>query len=314
VPGVSGVTFSSQPLLRGTWNNTSLFTHVSSPDKPGAIPDSITVRENFFQTIGVRLIKGRPFAAHDTVNAPLVAVISETLARRLYGTSDAIGRRFGVDSDASGKYEVVGVVADVRAVTLRRNTPMTVYWPHRQSPEGARTIEVRTRVPPDTLIPAVRKTMNEIDPALPLIGLSTQASTIQDQWIRERTIAMASTTLGALALAVSMIGLFGLASYEVTRRSKEIAIRMAVGAGARNVLNAILRESLTLVITGVVVGLTISLSTTRFLRTLLFGLAPNDPAVIAAAVLTLVAVAIIAGYLPARRAARIDPMATLRED
>jgi ABC-type antimicrobial peptide transport system permease subunit len=191
---------------------------------------------------------------------------------------------------------------------------MTVYWPQGQSPEGARTIELRTTVPPDTLMPAVRRTMNDIDPVIPLIGLSTQASALEDQWARERTIAMASTTLGALALAVSMIGLFGLASYAVTRRSKEIAIRMAVGAEARTVLRATMRESLVLVAAGVVIGLAISLSTTRFLRALLFGLAPNDPTVITAAVLTLVAVSIVAGYLPARRAARIDPMSTLRNE
>jgi len=163
-------------------------------------------------------------------------------------------------------------------------------------------------------MPAIRTAMDDIDSALPLVGLSTQASAFKDQWARERTIAMASATLGSLALAVSMIGLFGLASYRVARRTKEIAIRMAVGAEARTVLRAALRESLVLVGVGVAIGLVISTSTTGFLQVLLFGLAPNDPLVMAGAVLTLFAVATVAGYLPARRAARIDPMAALREE
>jgi predicted permease len=314
LPGVSAVTFSSQPLLRSAWNSTDLYAENAAGDKASAIPYSITVRGNFFDTMGIRVLKGRSFTSGDGAGAPLVAVLSESLARRLFGTREPIGRRFGTDSDARTKYEVVGVVAETRSVALRRQPSMTVYWPQGQSPEGARTIELRTTVPPDTLMPAVRRTMNDIDPVIPLIGLSTQASALEDQWARERTIAMASTTLGALALAVSMIGLFGLASYAVTRRSKEIAIRMAVGAEARTVLRATMRESLVLVAAGVVIGLAISLSTTRFLRALLFGLAPNDPTVITAAVLTLVAVSIVAGYLPARRAARIDPMSTLRNE
>ena len=314
VPGVSGVTFSSQPLLRGAWNSKDLFAQNATTDKPTASPYSIVVRDNFFETIGIRVTKGRAFTPHDTANAPPVAILSERLARRLFGGADPIGRRFGVDGNAAAKYEVVGVAADARPVDLRRDEPMTVYWPHLQSPDGARTFELRTTLPPESVMPAIRTAMDDIDSALPLVGLSTQASAFKDQWARERTIAMASATLGSLALAVSMIGLFGLASYRVARRTKEIAIRMAVGAEARTVLRAALRESLVLVGVGVAIGLVISTSTTGFLQVLLFGLAPNDPLVMAGAVLTLFAVATVAGYLPARRAARIDPMAALREE
>jgi predicted permease len=314
LPGASAVTFSSQPLLRSAWNSTDLYAEHTTGDKASAIPYSTTVRGNFFGTMGIRLLKGRSFTDRDRAGAPLVAVISESRARRLFATGDPIGRRFGTDSDARTKYEIVGVVADTRSVALRRQASLTVYWPHLQSPEGPRTIEMRTTVPPDTLMPAVRKTMNDIDAAIPLVGLSTQASALEEQWARERTIAMASTTLGALALAVSMIGLFGLASYAVTRRSKEIAIRMAVGAEARTVLNSVLRESMTLVLAGVAIGLAISVSTARFLRTLLFGLSPNDPIVLGGAILAMLGVAVVAGYLPARRAASVDPMVTLRND
>jgi len=314
IPGVSGVTFSSRPLMRRAFFGTELFVRNATARKPAATAHGLIVRENFFETIGIRLMKGRTFTARDTVKAPLVAIVSASLARQLFGNADPIGRRVGEDRSKPEKYEVVGVVADAHAVDLRHEQSATVYWPHRQWPDGARSFEVRTTVPPESVMPAIRTAMDGIDSTIPLMGLSTQASAIDELRAPEQTIAVATATLGGFALAVSMIGLFGLASYRVARRTKDIAIRIAIGAGARTVLRAAMRESLVLVGAGVVIGLVISLSTTRLMQTLLFGLAPNDPGVIGAAVLTLSAVALLAGYLPARRAAKVDPMATLRQD
>jgi predicted permease len=313
LPGVTAVTFSSQPLMRGTWSSQELYAQ----DAAGGPPQtaySIVVREGFFEAMGIRRIAGRTFTSRDTTGAPRVAVVSATLARRLFGPANPIGRRFALDRDQPAKFEVVGVVDDAHAVSLRGEQANTVYWPHRQSPDGPRTFEVRTAGTTDALMPAVRMVMDDIDRAIPLVGLSTQESAFKDQWASERTVAMAATVLGSLALAVSMIGLFGLASYRVARRTKEIAIRMAIGAESQGVLRSFLRESLVLVGAGVITGLVISALTTGFLRAFLFGLAPNDPGVIAAAVLTMFGVALVAGYLPARRASRIDPMAALRED
>jgi hypothetical protein len=292
VPGVSAVTFSSQPLLRGSWSTKDLFAQNATTDKPMASPYSIVVRDNFFETIGIRVTKGRSFTPHDTASAPPVAILSERLARRLFGAADPIGRRFGVDSSAAAKYEVVGVAADARPVDLRREEPMTVYWPHLQSPEGARTFELRTTLPPESVMPAIRTAMDDIDSALPLVGLSTQASAFNDQWARERTHRP----------GVGHVG------FACAGRIDDRALRPRVVSGsppkqgdchphgrsapkARTVLRAALRESLVLVGVGVAIGLVISTSTTGFLQVLLFGPGAERSTRSCRAVLTLFAVA-----------------------
>ena len=163
-------------------------------------------------------------------------------------------------------------------------------------------------------MPAIRKVVHEADPALPILALSTQASSMETQWSQERIIAMASATLGGLTLAVSMIGLFGLMSYAVARRTRDIAIRMALGAERASVLRSILGEALILVGIGTAIGLGVALATTGFLKSRLFGLAPNDPVVLGGAAFVMLIVAAIAGYLPARRAAAVDPMVALRQE
>jgi len=163
-------------------------------------------------------------------------------------------------------------------------------------------------------MPAIRTVVAAADSALPIMAISTQATTMENLRSQERIIAVASSTLGGLTLLVSMIGLFGLLSYAVARRTRDIAVRMALGAERRSVLRSVLGEALTLVGIGTAIGLGVAVSTTRFLEKLLFGLAPNDPTVLGAAVLMMLAVAAAAAYLPARRAASVDPMVALRQE
>ena len=163
-------------------------------------------------------------------------------------------------------------------------------------------------------MPAIRKVVEAADAALPILALSTQVSTIEDLRRQERIIAVASSTLGALTLVVSMIGLFGLLSYAVTRRTRDIAVRMALGAQRRGVLRSVLGEALILVGVGTAIGLGVAIGTTRFLESLLFGLRPNDPVVLGGAVVMMLVVAAAAAYLPARRAANVDPMVALRQE
>ena len=275
----------------------------------------LVVQEDFFETMGIPLRMGRAFTALDDKNAPQVAVINATLARTLFGDASPVGRRFRLgDDETDTTLEVVGVVADTRHRNLRDAPPRIFYRPHLQSDSGPRTFEVRTLHTPEDLMPAIRQVVQAYDPALPILSLSTQTSAIANHWMQERIVALASGTLGGLALTVSVIGLFGVMSYAVARRTKEIGIRMALGAQSRGVLRSVLRESLTLVGTGVLIGLVVTLATTRFLETLLFGLGPNDPMVIGAAVALMLSVAAAAGYVPARRAARVDPMVALRHE
>ena len=167
---------------------------------------------------------------------------------------------------------------------------------------------------PKELMPAIRKVVQEYDPALPILSLATLTSVIANQWAQERLVAIASGTLGGLALTVSVIGLFGVMSYAVTRRTKEIGIQMALGAERAGVLRSVLREAMTLVGIGVVIGLAVTLATTRFMEAQLFGLSPNDPVVIVLAIGVMVGVAALAGYLPARRAAKVNPLVALRHE
>ena len=316
VPGVSSATFSSHSLLGGNRNTNNVYAEGA----PGAATARngayiLTVEPGFFDTMKIPLLAGRSFNGGDDANAPKVAVINASLARSLFGAANPVGRRFRTgDSENDTVYEIVGVVGDTRHATLRDAAPRAFYRPHLQSDSGPRTFEVRTVQPPEDLMPAIRRVIQAHDPGLPILSLSTQASAIANMWSQERIVALASGTLGGLALAVSVIGLFGVMSYVVARRTRDIGIRMALGAQRNLVLRSVLRESLGLVSAGIVIGLAATLGTTRFLGTLLFGLGPNDPAVITMAIVVMLAVAAAASYLPARRAAMVDPMVTLRHD
>jgi predicted permease len=317
LPGVSLATFSSHSLLSGAGNTNDLYAQgeESATAQHGAY--RLVVQQDFFDTMRIPLRMGRSFTDRDDKKAPKVVVINETLAKTLFGDANPLGRRIGLDKDdseAAETFEVVGVVADTRHKNLRDAPPRIFYSPHLQSDSGPRTFEVRTRNPPEDLMPAIRQVVQTYDPALPILSLSTQASAIANLWIQERIIALASGTLGGLALMVSVIGLFGVMSYAVARRTKDIGIRMALGAQRRGVLQSILRESLILVGSGVLIGLAATVAATRFLKTLLFGLAPNDPTVIGVAIGLMLSVAAVASYLPARRAAKVDPLVALRHE
>jgi predicted permease len=317
LPGVSSVSFSSQALLDGSVNQ-GLVSAGDMNRTHGA--NKLVVAPNFFETMRIPVSTGRAFDARDSASGPKVAIVNEALAREVFGKVNPVGRRIDVDADPIGggvrndaDTEIVGVVKDTRYSSLRA-APAQIFRPHAQSGSGPRTFEVRTQGPPEDFMPAIRRVVAAVDPALPIITLSTQASAIENLRWQERIIAVASSTLGALTLVVSMIGLFGLLSYAVTRRTRDIAIRMALGARKRGVLRSVLGEALVLVAIGTAIGLGVAAGTTHFLESLLFGLPPNDPLVLGGAVVMMLVVAAAAAYLPARRAANVDPMVALRQE
>jgi predicted permease len=319
LPGVSSVSFSSHALLDGSVNRTLLAAEGTL--NQGHSADSLVVGPDFFATMRIPLRRGRVFDTRDQASAPKVVIVNEAFARAAFGDANPVGRRISTDVDESGvqtakakpDIEIVGVVADTRHSSLRA-APAQVLFPHAQAAGGARTFEVRTSVPPEDVMPAIRRVVEAADSALPIIALATQTSVIENQRTQERIIALASSTLGGLTLVVSMIGLFGLLSYAVTRRTRDIAVRMALGAQRRGVLRSVLGEALILVCVGVALGLGVAVGTTRFLESLLFGLLPNDPLVLGGAVVVMLLVAAAAAYLPARRAANVDPMVALRQE
>jgi predicted permease len=272
----------------------------------------VVVSPAFFETMEIPLVAGRGFTTRDAADAPRVAVINEAAARKFFPNEPAIGRRFGTTREQSGELEVVGVLRDAKYNNVRDAAVPTMYRSYLQSPQGTATFEVRTAGDPLTIVAGVRDAVRQIDPNLPIVNVTTQLDEVEARFAQERTFAQAYTLFGGLALLVASVGLFGVMSYSVARRTMEIGIRMALGAERRDVLGLVMRESMGLVAAGAALGLAGALAASRLVSTLLFGLAPTDPVTFAGALTVMVVVAAVAGYLPARRASRVDPMVALR--
>ena len=315
VPGVKAITLSNPPLLSGSVNGTS-FVVQGRPYTRGPHNDISRVRiaPNFFETMGIPLLAGRGFTAADNLAAPRVAVVNEAAVRKFFPDENPLGRRFGSAPEESGQIEVVGVVRDAKYNSVRDDAPATMYVPYTQNPLGPMAFEVRTASDPAAAVNAIREAVRQVDANVPLMNVSTQMEQIEGRIGQERLFAQAYALFGGLALVVAAVGLFGVMSYSVARRVNEIGVRMALGARRLDVVQMILRESTVLVAAGIAVGIATALASSRLIAALLFGLQPTDPATIAIAVLVLITVSALASYLPARRAARVDPMVALRAE
>ncbi|PYR61547.1 MAG: ABC transporter permease [Acidobacteria bacterium] len=312
VPGVRAVAFSQPPLLSGSVNSTGIFVQGRTypPDQRDSI-NRLVVSPNFFEVMGIPLIAGRAFTDRDTENAPKVVVINETAVRKYFPNENPIGRRFGYSVETSGQTEIVGVLRDAKYNSVRDSAPPTMYVPYLQANASNPAFDVRTAGDPVGVMGAIREAVRRIDPNMPLMDMSTQMEQIEKRFLQEKLFAQAYAVFGGLALLVASVGLFGLMSYSVSRRTNEIGIRMALGAQRLDVLRLVMRESMLLVIAGVTIGLALAVAASRLVATLLFGLAPTDLVTMVLAMTVMVLVSAIAGYLPARRAARVDPMVAL---
>lgn len=313
VPGVKAVSFSRAGLLSGSEADTEMVVQGRPYTRgPQNVIDELIVGPNFFETMEIPAATGRTFTARDTENSPRVAVINEAAVKKFFPKEDPLGRRFGTSPEESSRFEIVGVVRDAKYNSVRDAAPPTVYFFHAQRPLGAVTFEVRTVGEPAGTIPVIRDAVRRVDPNLPLIAVSTQLEQIDRRFEQEWIFAQAYALFGGIALLLASIGLFGLMSYNVARRTNEIGIRLALGAQRLNVLGMVMRESLLMVVIGLAIGLSAALVAGRFIAALLFDLAPMDPVTIGAATAVMIAVSALAGYLPARRASRVDPMTALR--
>ena len=315
IPGVQSVTLSNPPMLSGSVNGTSFIVQ-GRPYSRGPHNDINRVRiaPDFFETLQIPILRGRGFTDRDSLSAPKVGVINEAAVRKFFPNEDPLGKRYGSSPETSDQFEIVGIVRDIKYNALREPAPPTQYVPYAQSPLGAMAFEVRTATDPTIPMPAIREAVRQVDSNLPILDMATQMEHIERRFAQERVFARAYTLFGGLALLVASIGLFGLMSYNVTRRTTEIGIRMALGAQQQNVLRMVMRESLILVVVGVVIGVGAALGAGRFVASLLFGLTPTDAPTSGAAIALMLMVSAIAGYLPARRASRLDPMRALRHD
>ena len=312
LPGVRSVAMAQTALLGGgVWMST---VHVEGRTGAGEVAHMMTVVPGFFETMEIPLLAGRAFEPRDDRDAPRVAVINAAAAAGLFGTDDAVGRRFGFSQEERDEVEVVGVVRDTRYDDLRGAAPPTVFRSAVQSPVRAATFLVRTAGPPNALTPAVREAIRQIDPRLPMMNVTTQTAAIEERLSDERLYAVAYASFGGLATLLAAVGLFGLASYTVTQRTGEIGIRMALGAPSSAIAWMVLRDSLVLVAAGVAAGVGTVLLAGRLVATVLHGLAPTDPVTIGQATAVLAGIAAAASYLPARRAARVDPLTALQDE
>jgi predicted permease len=323
--GVRSASLSSQPIF-GAGGASTIAALPSDPPLELGSPAAraffnthrtfvMSVSDNFFATMGIPLRRGRTFSTSDTSESQPVAVINQALARQVFGTSDPIGQRFKTDLRPNAVLvEVVGVSENARLASLRREPPPTAYFSYRQRPAGSPTFALRTVEDPMRLAPAVREVMRQADPSLPVFGLQTEAAQIAQTMRRERLLARLAVMLGVITLVLSGIGLYGLLAYTVTSRTAEIGLRMALGAEGRVVRWIIMRQALWLIAAGLLVGTAAAMAGARVLQTVLFGLTPADPISVATAALVMIAAGIAAAYIPARRAAQVDPIVALRAD
>ena len=278
-------------------------------------PNVDGIGPRYFETLGVTLVAGREFTAKDTAESPKVAIINETMAKYFFRDANPIGRRFGFGRGKPSEIEIVGVVKDLRTVQLNEKAPRFVYIPYRQD-EGVTELSFVVAATGDAGVTAgaVRQAVQRIDPNLPIFNMKAMSAQVSESLYVERMVAALSVAFGALATMLAAIGLYGVMSYAVARRTREIGIRMALGAERGGVMWLVLKEVAALAALGVVVGLAGALYLTRQVQSQLFGLSPHDPATLAGAMTLLLAVALVAGFIPARRATTIDPLVALKAE
>jgi predicted permease len=317
LPGVDAVTLAQVPLISGDRSG-----HIFEPDDASLKTKDRRhvaynmVGQHFFTTFKIPVIAGRGFGDGDTETSPKVAVINQQLAKKFFPTTDPVGKTFLTDDPGRlTRMQIIGVCKDTKYDNLRSDPPATFYVPYRQQ-AGSEfiTFAIHTRMPSETIAPSLRAAVASIDKDLPLLDVRTQNEQIEDRSKGERTFASLTSGFGLLALVLACIGIYGLMAYSVARRTNEIGIRMALGAQSGRVQRMILREASLLAIVGVAAGLAVGVAMSRLIATMLYGLKSYDPLTFAGASLLLLVVALSASWIPARRAARIDPLKALRHE
>jgi predicted permease len=319
LPGVRGASLSAYPQIFGGESTVGILVpgYKLRPDEREIGVWCNRVGPDFLGTMGIKLLLGRDLSSRDTLGAPRVAVVNETMAHHYFGTATAVGHHFslrGANEAPGPAIEIVGVAQDARFNVVRREPPPIIYLPLLQDPEalGMAHFEVSTSLKPTDLVPFIRRVVQEADQDVPIFDVATQRQLIDEALGGERSFAQFTSLFGLLAMGLASVGVYGLTAYSVGRRTREIGIRMALGAQHAQVLWMALRESLFLAALGIAAGLAAALAATRVLASILFELTPTDPATLFASTLVIAAAAAVASYLPARRAAKIDPIVALR--
>jgi len=317
LPGVASASLSYMPPLSdedGSWTQWT-FSAPALPESEGLNTWFNAVSPGYFRTLGTQMTAGRDFSSADNESAPRVAIINQSLARAFFGDGNAVGRSIHIGKrTARQALEIAGVVEDSKYQRLQEQDRRIAYLPYAQvqgNLDPVRMLEFRTLLPPGQVLESVRGRARALDSGVP-ITIEALSDRIRQSLVTERAIALLSTFLGGLALLIACTGLYGVISYSVERRANEIGIRLALGAGRRRVLWMVLRESLHLALAGTIAGLAAALALARLIAAMLHGISAADPAALGIAALLQLAVAVIAGCVPAWRAMRLDPIIALR--
>jgi predicted permease len=320
LPGVRSAGFSdSLPLspyrVRLMLAIARLTGSAALPDSTPVMMSRITVSPGYFYTLGIPLMQGRTFTDHDDENSQKVAVVNETLARHLWPSENPVGKQLplgGPGSNGPQATTVVGVVGDTRHEGLSQDIEGEIFVPYLQQIDPSMQLAVRTASAPTSLVAAVRSQVLAVDPSVPIYHVSTMERTLSDSLAPRRFNVLLLAIFAGIALALAVVGVYGVMAFSVTQRTHEIGIRMALGAERRDVLRLMVRQGLGLTLAGVIFGASGALALTRFLRSFLFGVGAADPATFVLVSVVLLAVSMLASYIPARRATRVDPMVALR--
>ena len=318
IPGVTAAAYAdTTPLSIDNSSNTIYAPGTTDFSEANARFDAMdySVSPGFLEVTGTRLLAGRDFTVHDDASRPAVAIVNWTFAKRLFGVAraeDAVGKRYptGLNSETT----VIGVVEDGKYESLMEDARPALYWPILQSPRAGTVLIVKSQRDTSEVAAAMRRAITQVDGGMPVFSIASWSDALGLVTFPARAATIALGVLGSLAILLAVTGIFGLASFTVSRRMRELGIRVALGAQGRQVLRAALGRMMVLLTVGSVFGLLLGFASTRLMAGIVYQATASDPAVIVAVVVTMVLLGLVSAAVPARRALRVDPMVLLRED
>ena len=320
LPGVESATIAYDPPLKSNWiDSFEIEGRVATAENKSQSANFIAVGADYFNTVGAQIVRGRSFTRQDDADHPGATIVNEAFVRHYFPNEDPLGRRLKPappgriwKNQRLTSFEIVGIARDVKFGGLAATTEPAYYLPAAQAPLADMTLLVRTTNDPKSIIAAVRQTVWSIDPSQPIANVNTLEQIVSDSIAQPRLNMVLMMLFGGLALLLSAVGIYGLLSYAVTQRTQELGIRMALGANVGDVLKLVLKQGMLLALIGEAIGLVAAFALTRLMRGLLFGVTPTDTTIFAGVVTVLTLTALLACYLPARRATKVDPLIALR--